>query len=203
MSGSTAIANEPISPDAVPAAPAIATARTGHTLAKLIDARAEFDTLFIDPRHQITMLNEYYVDGPGTLDRCMPLHLVMAPTSAAVISTRIQHLAVVVTELLPRCGFSRIRRMPARRTLSRADLWNWEIIVIAERGGPALAEYDDHEWIELAASVEPIEFAERVHLGAKRRLHAFANSHRPGWTTLPANSTWIEVPTLRLKRDAL
>lgn len=175
---------------------ALAIAPVGNTLAKLIAERAQFDIIFIDPRHQITMLDEYYVDGSGTLDRCLPIHLVMAPRSVAVVSTRIRHLAVVINELLPRCGFSRIRRIPARRTLFGADLRNAEVIVVAERGGTALPSFDDHEWIKLAVTLDPIEFAEHAYPSAKRRLHAFADSYRPGWMSLPVNSTWIEIPTL-------
>lgn len=189
---------EGLQPDkgAPTAAPMIVPAPSGNTLEKLIAARVEFDTLFIDPRHQITMLDEYYVDGPGTLDRCMPIHLVMAPASVAIVATQIRRLAVVENELLPRCGFSQIKRIVARRQVSAADLWNAHVIVVAERGGAALAVFDDHEWVELAASVGPLEFAELVHPGEKRRLHAFAPSYRPGWTTLTPNKTWIEEPTL-------
>lgn len=165
------------------------------SLAQLIDARAEFDLLFIDPRHQVTMLDEYYVDGPGTLDRCLQIHRVMAPTSVAVIPTKIRHLGVVQTELLPRCGFSRIKRLPPRRGTG-ANLLNAEVLIVAERGRAPLIALSDQEWIDLATTLPPMEFAERIYPTAQNRLNAFATAHRPGWTSLPPNHTWIEVPTL-------
>jgi hypothetical protein len=110
--------------------------------------------------------------------------------------TRIQHLAVVVTELLPRCGFAPVRRILARRTINGADLRNAEVFVIADRGDAVLAVRDDAELSEMAGSLEPMEFAEQAYPAAKRRLHVFADSHRPGWVTLAPGNTWIEIPTL-------
>ena len=81
------------------------------TIADLIAARAEFDLLFIDPRRQLAALREFYVDGPGTLDRCLRLHEVMAPASVIVVPARVRDLGVIATELMPRCGFSRIARV--------------------------------------------------------------------------------------------
>jgi hypothetical protein len=183
--------------DAAEAASATRLSSTGNTLASLIAAGAQFDLLYLNPRRQLAMLDEFYVDGPSTLDRCLPIHLVMAPTSAVVILTRIRDLGVVATELLPRCGFARPSRILPLRESRDGDLAAVEVLVTAHRGGAELSLPEDGAWHFPPPRTAPISIAEALYPGLARRLHAFADSYRPGWTSLLGDSTWTEVPTFR------
>lgn len=178
------------------ASPSTVPLKRGSNLANLIDQGAQFDAIFIDPRRIVRMLGEFYADGSATLDRCMPLHFVMAATSVAVIATRMKDIAVVQTRLLPRCGFSQVKFVQPRLRPPGTPHWSAEVILVAGRGGARLADYHENELAELAINVGPLEFAECIYPEGRRRLHAFATSYRPGWTTLFEGNTWIEVPTL-------
>ncbi len=182
---------------AAPTAPVPASLPPAATLARLIAAEAQFDLLYIDPRRQLTMLDEFYVDGPGTLDRCLPIHQVMAPAAGAVILTRVRDLGVVTTELLPRCGFSRLSRILVMDQDGAGDISGAKVLVTAQRGGAELTLPDSGVWRAPPRGANAIEIAEQLYPNAKRRLHAFAKLHTPGWTTLTNANTWTEIPTLR------
>jgi hypothetical protein len=183
--------------DAAPAVPAPVPGPPAATLARLIASSAQFDLLFLDPRRHLTLLDEFYVDGPGTLDRCLPIHRVMAATSVAVILTRIRDLGVVTTELLPRCGFSRLSRILVMDQDGAGDISGAKVFVTAQRGGAELTLPYGGVWRAPPRGTNPIKIAEQLYPNAKHRLHAFAESHRPRWTTLVSANTWIEIPTLR------
>jgi hypothetical protein len=176
-----------------------AAAATGHsaaTLANLIAAGAEFDILFIDPRHQIQALNDFYIDGPGTLDRVLRIHEIMATPSAAFIVTRIRDLDVVGTELMPRCGFSRPWGIFPLALPKTADIANVSALVVAKRGEIALPPRHSDFWRNASRHMTPIQLAESLVPEHARRLHAFAETPTPGWTTLIGDHSWIEPPTL-------
>ena len=189
-------ANNEAPPDAAAAASGNGTDRQGSTLAQLIAAGAEFDALLIDPRRQLAALNEFYLDGPGTLDRCLQIYRVMAPASVAFVLTRFRHIGVVETELLPRCGFSRLSGVVELEETATANIAEAKVLITAQRGGAKLMLPDRGAEHAALMSMRPTRIVESLCPGA-RKLNAFANSHAPGWTTLIGDNAWIEVPTLR------
>lgn len=168
------------------------------TLADLIGAGAQYDLLFIDPRRQLAALRAFYIDGPGTLDRCLRLHEVMAPAAAIVVKTRLRDHGVVATELMPRCGFARVSSMLPLETPRTADIANAKVLVVGQRGGarPVLPDRD-RLLHDAASGFSGLEVAQTLFPQLPRRLHAFAESFTPGWTTLLPGETWIEAPTLQ------
>jgi hypothetical protein len=178
------------------ASAASAVAHSAATLADLIAAGAEFDVLFVDPRSQVPALNEFYIDGPGTLDRILRIYEIMATPSAAFIVTRIRDLVVVGTELLPRCGFSRPWGIFPLARSTTADIANVSALVVAKRGEIALPPRHSDFWRNAPRDMTPIQIAESLVPERARRLHAFAEAPTRGWTTLIGDNSWIEPPTL-------
>ncbi len=172
--------------------------RRNLTLADVITAGQQFDLLFAAPTQPvIAMLDEFYVDGPGTLDRCLRVHELMAANSVAAIYTRIRHLPVIATELLPRCGFAGVYRLPVVGPADLGNLSNVRVLVIARRGEPETVLPSGEVLRRARSSAEAMRIAESIMPGARRRLHIFAEADTEGWTSVIGDNTWIEAPTLR------
>jgi hypothetical protein len=168
-----------------------------HSMASLIGAEQKADLLYVDPRQQLGVLDEFYPDGAATLDRCLPVHEAMAPNAVGLFHVRLRDLAVVQGELLPRCGFGLWRRMLPLEHRPPAQLPRTRVLLVAVRGQPDLALPPIGDWTFPPPGTDPMAIAERLFPAANRRLQIFADANRPGWISLSPAETWIDPPTLR------
>ena len=81
--------------------------------------------------------------GADALERCLPLHELVAEKAAVIVFGQLHHLATIQNVLLPLAGFNgRVRVLLARRPAG-PDVTEADIIVLAERGGMRLAAIED------------------------------------------------------------
>jgi hypothetical protein len=160
-----------------------------------IDAGGQLaDLLLLTPTAADWRLLAETYPAADVLERCLPLHELVAPRAALIIFAQVHDLATIQNVLMPLAGFNGRLRVLLARPPARPDVTAADIIVTADRGGMQLTAIED---LWAGAPIDLHAIAARLAPEAVEKIHAFAPAPAAGWRCLVADATWTVVPSLR------
>lgn len=158
-----------------------------------LEAGNKFDLAVLTPgKEDLKLLGSDQAE-PARLERCFPIHKLMAEAAAIVICGSIANLPMIEGKILPLCGFKRIADVLLAHRPDVPRIIKAQALVVAERGAQIDQEAADR-WLEDGAALDPLAIAAHLYPRSVHRLHLFGAAAADGWTCLVDDSAWVEKP---------
>ncbi len=156
---------------------------------------SDFSLIVLTPAKQdLRLIGEDYSERE-VLARCLRVHELVAEEAVAVVAAPVRALPLVVSKLLPLCGFDRISHVLLTKAPSEADVIGSDVIIVAERGRQRLASVPKDLWSRECGH-DILSVAAAMMPESKKRLHVFATSPNEGWDSIVGDANWAEEPSV-------